>query len=200
MSGIFGRMFRCCVSGSAMSPASSFPSGALVAGLLAVAALVGAIVGQRVVRGWRAMRLRARMRRARVREAFAAPLLARGGYTVLASQVTAPCPILHDGELRTPDVRADYLVARRGRTYVAEAKSGPRATDPTERATRRQLLEYAVVYDVDGVLLVDTEAGTVSTVEFPGLRRPPPWRAVALGAAVGLAAGIAGTLVALGAR
>ncbi|MFN7143081.1 MAG: hypothetical protein ACK4YP_04850 [Myxococcota bacterium] len=159
--------------------------------VLAVVALLGAVVGAVVfarLRRWvRAVQLRAKMRRARRREALAEGLLRDAGYDVVATQVTAPCPLLHDGEAYAPDVRADYLVERRGRLYVAEAKSGPRATDPTERATRRQLLEYAVTYDVDGVLLVDTEEGTVSTVEFPALRRtagPGFWGGVIVGAGI----------------
>lgn len=166
----------------------------LVAVLVAVA-LVGALAGQRAAQAWRAVRLRSRMRRARAREAMARPLLERAGYTVLAAQVSAPCPLLRDGERLEPLVRADYLVSRRGRTFIAEAKSGAVATDPTERATRRQLLEYAVVYDTDGVLLVDTEAGTIATIEFPGLRRRAPWRAAGAGLAAGL---LAGALLTLG--
>ena len=161
---------------------------------LALAAVSGGLVAVRVRRWVRARRLHARMARARRREALAEDLLDRAGYTVIATQVTAPCAVVRDGEPLAPDVRADYLVTRRGRTYVAEAKSGPRATDPTERATRRQLLEYAVTYNVDGVLLVDTETGRVSTIEFPALRRGPGFWAgfvagvVAVAVAVVLAA------------
>ncbi len=160
---------------------------------LGLAALVGALLAARAGRWLRAVRLRARMRRARRREELAEGLLRRAGYAVLATQVTAPCPLVCDGEALAPDVRADYLVARRGRIYVAEAKSGARATDPTERATRRQLLEYAVTYDVDGVLLVDTEAGRVSTVEFPALGRRGRgfWAGVAVGALAVLALAVA---------
>lgn len=166
------------------------PSGTLALTLL-LALAVGAWAGLAVRRSWRALLLRVRMRRARRREALAEALLERAGYTVLGAQLTATCPLLLDGERLEPTVRADYLVARRGRTYVAEAKSGPRATDPTDRATRRQLLEYALAYEADGVLLVDTEAGIVRTVEFPALRGAAPWPtllgAVGLGAILGAA-------------
>lgn len=167
----------------------SDPRMLLVALLLALA--VGAWGALRVRRSWRALRLRLRMDRARRREALAEPLLERAGYAVLGAQLTATCPLLLDGERLEPTVRADYLVARRGRTYVAEAKSGPRATDPSDRATRRQLLEYTIAYDVDGVLLVDTESGVVRTVEFPTLRRGAPWptvvSSIVLGAVLGAA-------------
>jgi hypothetical protein len=49
---------------------------------------------------------------------------------------------------------------------VAEVKSGKLAPRIETAATRRQLLEYRVAFDVDGVLLVDEEAGRVSEIVF----------------------------------
>ena len=180
---------------SANTPLASQLLPALV--LFAAAAGVGAWGGLRLRRAWAARRLRARMDRARRLEALAEPVLARAGYRVVATQVTARYPLVVDGARLAPEVRADCLVTRGGRTYVAEAKSGPRATVPTERATRRQLLEYALVYDVDGVLLVNPEAGTVTTVEFPGLRAPPRWSPLFIGFLCGAACGVALALAAL---
>ncbi|MDP2312937.1 MAG: hypothetical protein Q8P41_08530 [Pseudomonadota bacterium] len=153
--------------------------------------LVGAWLAWWVPRALRRRRLGARFARSRRLEADAARLLARAGYTVLATQVTAPCVVSRDGQPLEADVRADYLVERRGRVYVAEAKSGPRATDLRDRATRRQLLEYAVTYEVDGVLLVDTEAGEVVEVGFPALAAHGTrgfWAGVAVGMVLGVGA------------
>ena len=142
----------------------------LVGGALALAA--GASGALAVARQVHAVRMRMRMARARAREAQAAGMLRRAGYTVVESQPRATSTLLADGRPLVTEIRADYLVRRWGRLYVAEAKSGVRAPDPTERGTRRQLLEYATAYAVSGVLLVDTEAGTVARIEFPALRRP----------------------------
>ena len=68
--------------------------------------------------------------------------------------------------------RADLLVERDGRLYVADVKSGALATDPTLPATRRQLLEYLLAYEVDGALLVDMEARQIREVVFPALTPP----------------------------
>jgi hypothetical protein len=59
-------------------------------------------------------------------------------------------------------------------------------------ATRRQLLEYRLAFDVDGVLLVDVETGEVSEVEFnlPTEIRPPPWDLRLLWLAAGIALGL----------
>jgi hypothetical protein len=59
-------------------------------------------------------------------------------------------------------------VTRGGRRFVAEVKTGAQAPSLATAATRRQLLEYRQVFAVDGVLLVDVEAGRVAEVLFAG--------------------------------
>jgi hypothetical protein len=54
---------------------------------------------------------------------------------------------------------------------VVEVKTGALAPKIETSATRRQMLEYRVAFDVDGVLLVDAESGTVHEVTFPTLDR-----------------------------
>jgi hypothetical protein len=66
--------------------------------------------------------------------------------------------------------------------YIAEVKTGRAAVRLDTAATRRQLLEYRVAFDVDGVLLVDAEAGEIRLVEFPLSRGRPGYDARALGA------------------
>ena len=76
--------------------------------------------------------------------------------------------LLVDGERTTVKLRADYLVSRRGRRFVAEVKSGPGGSPPRHTAaTRRQLLEYWAVFQVDGILLVDGESRQVHEITFP---------------------------------
>jgi hypothetical protein len=78
--------------------------------------------------------------------------------------------IIVDGEQFWIPLRADFLVARGERTYIAEVKSGRFAPRLQTAATRRQLLEYLVAYDVDGVLLVDPEKQRIQEVVFPGTK------------------------------
>lgn len=143
----------------------------LALGLAALAALLlvaGALWLIRQWLSWRAGR-RARRRGARaVRgERDAERLLTRLGYTVVARQVGLEWAIACDGEDHPVDLRADLLVERDGRRYVAEVKTGVSAPLLTNAATRRQLLEYCVAYRVDSVLLVDVEADSVREVTFP---------------------------------
>lgn len=141
----------------------------VAAGLGALAAL---LLWRWATRRWRTTTLKARFARAQRKEAEAAQLLRRAGYEVLSSQVEREFQFHVDHEVVAVQLRADYLVSRRGRLYVAEVKSGHKAPDPADRATRRQLLEYSLAYDVDGVLLVDAESTHIYELRFPGVGKP----------------------------
>jgi hypothetical protein len=138
---------------------------AVAAGLL----LLGAILGVAAVR-WRVRRRIGRHRRmGREGGERAIRLLTRAGYRVLDTEVTATGRVLVDGESRDYRVRADAIVKRGFRRYVAEFKGGAESAAVENRSTRRQLLEYSVLFDVSGVLLVDAARGAVHRIEFPGL-------------------------------
>lgn len=138
-----------------------------------VAALVGAFVLlalllERIGRRWmRSRRARRRGARAVRGEHDAELLLEDVGYTVLDRQVPLTWTICAGDEEHEIELRADLVVERDELRYVAEVKTGSAAPRLENAATRRQLLEYRVAYDVDGVLLVDVEAGDVVEVEFP---------------------------------
>ena len=100
-------------------------------------------------------------------ESAAERLLERHGYQILDRQVQAAWTFHVDGEAVEAKVRADLLVRRRGRVYVAEVKTGERAPDPKHPPTRRQLLEYCYAFDPDGLLLVDMSTRRVREVAFP---------------------------------
>jgi hypothetical protein len=145
---------------------------------LIAAGLAGALVAlvvARHLRAWRgSLRARSRAARAVAGEAIGAALLARAGYRVLARQVTIEWAPRLDGEPRATTLRADYVVEARGERLVAEVKTGAEAPEIGTAATRRQLLEYLVAFDADGVLLVCPErgrGGQLHRVEFPGLQR-----------------------------
>lgn len=158
---------------------------------LILALLVGALLALVLARTWRRLVLRRRFRRAREGEREAEQLLERAGYRILDAQVRQRGEVIVDGEPVAYEVRADLLATRRGRTYVVEVKTGTRAPKPSSAATRRQLREYADVYEVDGLLLADMTTGRLHAIEFPR-RAPPRGRSIALpmflfGALVGVA-------------
>jgi hypothetical protein len=94
-------------------------------------------------------------------------LLENLGYVVLGAQVEGAYRLAVDGRPMSISLRADYVVSRNGRRFVAEVKSGRVAPLLATPATRRQLLEYLVAFQVDGVLLVDGETQSVHEVVFP---------------------------------
>ncbi len=100
-------------------------------------------------------------------ESDAVRLLLREGFEVVDRQVSATWTLLVDDEPVEVGCRADLLVQRDDRLYVADVKTGTRAPDPTNPATRRQLLEYRIAFDVDGVLLIDMNAERICEVRFP---------------------------------
>ena len=135
---------------------------ALVFGLL----LLGSIV-LRAARGWvRRRGLRAQVLDAQKSERRAARLLQRRGYQIEALQPSQSWTLWANGEPLEVLLRADLLVRKGGRRFVADVKLGERAARITTVATRRQLLEYRIAYGVDGVLLIDMAREAIVEVEF----------------------------------
>ncbi|MGE0786283.1 MAG: hypothetical protein AB7S26_11390 [Sandaracinaceae bacterium] len=164
---------------------------ALIGGLAALLLAGAQTLRLWAARGAAARRLASHKRRADDAELAAERLLIERGYRIEARQVRARVRYLVDGEDATVDVRADLTVRRGGRRYVAEVKSGERAVRPTDRATRRQLLEYARAFEVERVLLVDPEAGSIREVELPSNRAASSPLPIALaGFLLGLAVGV----------
>ena len=149
----------------------------LLAGI-AVAAFAAALRWSR----WRvSAQSRRRARRGFAGQAAAAKLLAGAGYQVTDAQPRASWITLQDGEPHAVELRGDYLVHRGGRDYLAEVKTGEAADAIGNSATRRQLLEYQLAFDVDGVLLVCPERRTIHPIEFPALEpAAPAWRGAGL--------------------
>jgi hypothetical protein len=141
----------------------------LLVALAALAALLALVQTLRLAfrTWWRRRRLAGARERGAIGEVRAEALLRRLGYTILGRQVPHTYALGVDGVRVAVDLRADYLVGDGGRRYVVEVKTGTFAPRIETAATRRQLLEYRVAYEVDGVLLVDADAGLVRRVEFP---------------------------------
>jgi hypothetical protein len=141
----------------------------------AVVAAVGtAVVVLLLVALARRGRRRQRSRHARRRaarylagETAAERLLEDAGWTIIDRQVRHVWEPWLDGEPFATELRCDLVVEQHDRRCIAEVKTGDAAPSLGNAATRRQLLEYQVAYDVDGVLLVDVEADRIHAVDFP---------------------------------
>jgi len=137
-------------------------------GVALVGALVALVITRRL-RQWRgSWRARRRAGRAVAGEDQAADMLRRAGFRIVARQARTWWAPIVDGEPHETEVRADYLVeAADGEFLVAEVKTGEEAPQLSTAATRRQLLEYHVAFEADGVLLVCPERGAIHRVDFP---------------------------------
>jgi len=100
-------------------------------------------------------------------ERRALSLLNRRDYRIVSEQLGGTYVVRIDEVPTQIHLRADFVVKKRGRCYVAEVKSGAQSAKVTDRTTRRQLLEYLLAFDVDGVLLVDMHDERIHQVEFP---------------------------------
>lgn len=153
------------------------------------AALAALLLAQVAGSWWGRLRRRvgihSRQQRALRGERDAEQLLRSRGFAVRDSQVAHSYVLECDGEPHAVQVRGDYLVQRGGRRYLAEVKTGTEAPRLASAATRRQLLEYAHAYDVDGVLLVDMAAEQIHHIAFP-TPHPGPRSALRLALAVAL--------------
>lgn len=112
---------------------------------------------------------KARAAWASVAEEQAPALLKSQGFEVVGRQPTVSSWIEVNGKDIVFQVRADYMVKDRdGNLLVADVKTGKKAPNPKTIATRRQLLEYRMLYKMaTGVLLVDMESKNVLLISFP---------------------------------
>jgi hypothetical protein len=144
-----------------------WPLPALILGLLAAVVLLWSMLLRERGRASRASKRR--VHRAQQGEREAIDLLEAAGYRVIETQHRGRWWVEVDGEEQEVEVIADLLVERDGWRFIAEVKTGGLATDPTRPATRRQLLEYLLAFEPEGLLLVDMDAGVIHEVGFPGL-------------------------------
>lgn len=149
-----------------------FPAPADLPAWVVIAAIVASVAFGAWIARWIARRIDGWRRRTRSQIGLAAErdaerVLRRAGYRVVERQLTGTWTLWIDGSPRAVTCRADLLVQRGRERLVAEVKSAGPALDPTSPATRRQLLEYTMAFDVDGVILVDMQKRRLYRVEFP---------------------------------
>lgn len=133
--------------------------------VLLLGCLAGGILYPLVVINLKNHRVKRTFQSGRIAETAAVNYLRTRGYKIIASQLREEVSIYIDGEEEKSIVRADYLVRRGWKYYVVEVKSG-RQGNAKLPAIRRQLLEYYLVYQPDGVLLLDMEHKNLQEIRF----------------------------------
>ncbi len=142
------------------------PGTALLAAGLVLAALAVAMLTLALRRWWKARLLHRQMATAADGEALAERWLAAQGHRVLERQLRRRCTMHINGRVAEYDVRADLLVEMDGEPALVEVKTGD-AADPRVPETRRQLREYAAVFEVARVFVFDATRERLYEVQFP---------------------------------
>jgi len=117
------------------------------------------------------IKLKKRMKKARKGELKAIELLQHNGYEVLDTQRQMQYNMIVDNKKYLISVKADMIVKKGKKMYIAEVKTGEKAPSANLSATRRQLLEYYMVYKPDGIILVDMEKQLLKKVEYSFIPR-----------------------------
>lgn len=137
--------------------------------IVALFMLLGVVVTVTVIRIADRRRRRRIARHAFSEEKRATLLFKSLGYRVIATQIQQRWDVIYGRQSYETILRADYLLEKGGRRYIADVKTGRHAANVRNSATRRQLLEYTCAYQVDGVLLADMEREELVEFRFPGL-------------------------------
>lgn len=128
--------------------------------------LLGAIILYLALRSWKNYKLHKYLRRARKGEKKAISFLEGKGYTIIGIQERKTFITRIDGNPRHNHLTVDLLAKKHGKIYVVEVKTGKKSSKPLLAGTRRQLLEYFLVFRPYGVLLLDMEKSKLHEISF----------------------------------
>ena len=92
-------------------------------------------------------------------------LLKKNGYQILEQQFTLKGSLFENEKLQDFIIRPDYLVKKNNEIFIAEVKTGESASIKN-RFTRRQLLEYSIIYNSKKIILIDINNESINFIKF----------------------------------
>jgi len=95
-----------------------------------------------------------------------AQLLKRRGYQILGMNQRELVETTDDGRRTMDELVAEYTVETQGKKYVVVGVRGEAGVDPTEPQLRDKLIALDRAFGLKGILLADTQSGTVRTITF----------------------------------
>ena len=138
---------------------------------------------------WRRRRIHSKADHGREMEERAGDMLENHGYQAISQHPEVTYVWTIDGQDKSVTVTPDWLVRKDGLTFLVEVKTGHQA-NPNQAKIRRQLLEYYLFGNADGVVYFDADRNTAKEVRFPAvIRTHTPlwmWFTVLISASMGI--------------
>jgi hypothetical protein len=128
--------------------------------------LIGTVLQKQISKRQKRKRLDQHCKEGKHGESKAKEYLIRHGFKIVKEQAVQKADLIVDGKPYSFSLRADFIVSKKGRVSVVDAKSGENGVEPTHIMTRRQLLEYFTFYDVDSAYLFDSRSGSLREISF----------------------------------
>jgi Holliday junction resolvase-like predicted endonuclease len=138
----------------------------LILSLIIGGGIICLILYIKITNWLRTKKLKQRFSKSRQAEKEAEKILRKKGYTIIDAQKSKPLHISIGDKIHRYLVRIDYLVRKRGKVYVVEVKNGEKVPYITNRETRRQMLEYYLAYQPNGIILLNMKNKSISEVKF----------------------------------
>jgi len=133
--------------------------------ILILGILLGSFLFFYIARKVKRIKIKRMLAIAKRGEKNAISFLTKAGYDIVDIQKKQKFTVKINGRPYSSYVQADFLVKKGGKLYVVEVKTG-KQTRATTAGVRRQLLEYYLVFNPHGILLLDMENGTLKQIEF----------------------------------
>ena len=133
--------------------------------LLIICAVLILYLGWRIRKAWRSFLFYLIKRRGKKGEYLAFRLLEKAGYEIIKEQNNIKGTLLIDDKVSEYTVKPDFLIKKNGNFYLAEVKTGD-ASSIKNINTRRQLLEYSFLMNLNTVILVDIKKNKIREVDF----------------------------------
>jgi len=119
-----------------------------------------------ITKGLRQRRAGKKMLLARKAVQNTASELSEQGYRIVEVEQNYPVLVNVDDRQYRHVVKIDLVVAKQGKTYLVEVKSGKQTRRLNSARSRRQLLEYYSVRRADGIILFDADNGKIRHISF----------------------------------
>jgi len=142
----------------------------LISDILILGILLGSFLFYFFSKKLKRLKIKRILATARKGEKDAVSFLNKEGYDIVDIQKKQSMTTFIDGKPYSGYVQADYIVKKAGKKFVVEVKTGKK-TRATTALIRRQLLEYFLVFNPHGILLLDMENGTLKKIEFQWIKR-----------------------------